>query len=135
MLGCGIVQGRSEPVKAVCDRREPPTALLLGDLPGVEQVELDAAGDPGDAGLCGLARREVSGLFGLAGTGPVRAVPDEEAGHEDLQQERRQGEVCLVRGKAATVAGAAARACGKLMRSGGMPVALAPIPAMVQMAW
>jgi hypothetical protein len=43
-------------------------ALLLGDLPGVEQVELDAAGDPGDAGLAGPARREVSGLFGLAGT-------------------------------------------------------------------
>src|SRR5580658_6038660 len=64
-------------------------AAVVGDLPGVERVELDAAGDPGDAGLAGLARREVSGLFGLAGTGPVRAVPDEEAGHEDLQQECR----------------------------------------------
>ena len=76
-----------------------PMVLLLGDLPGIEQVELDSAGDPGDAGLSGLARREVSGLLGLSGTGPVRAVPDEEAGHEDLQQERRQCEVCLVRGE------------------------------------
>jgi integrase/recombinase XerD len=75
-----------------------PMALLLGDLPGVEQVELDAAGDPGDAGLAGPARREVSGFFGLAGTGPAGAAADEEAGHEDLQQERGQGQVGLVRG-------------------------------------
>jgi hypothetical protein len=50
--------------------------------------------------------------------GPVRAVAGEEAGHEDLQQERGEDEVGLVRGKAATVSVAAARACGKLIRSG-----------------
>ncbi len=73
-------------------------ALLLGDLPGVEQVKLDAPGDLGDAGLAGFASGEVVGLLGLAGAGPPGTVADEEAGHEDLQQERRQREVCLVRG-------------------------------------
>src|SRR5215831_10601011 len=72
--------------------------VALGDLPGVEQVEFDAAGDLGDAGLAGFARREVSGLLGLAGTGPAGAVADEEAGQEDLHQERGQCQVCLVRG-------------------------------------
>ena len=37
-------------------------ALLLGDLPGIQQVELDASGDVGDAGLAGFARGEVAGL-------------------------------------------------------------------------
>jgi hypothetical protein len=59
-------------------------ALLLGHLPGVKRVELDPAGDAGHAGLAGLAGREVAGLLGLPGAGPVRAVADEEAGHEDL---------------------------------------------------
>ena len=58
----------------------------------MRRVTLVTLGSPG------LRAGEVSGLFGLAGTGPVRAVSDEEAGHEDLQQERRQCEVCLVRG-------------------------------------
>jgi hypothetical protein len=63
-------------------------SLLLGDLPGIEQVELDSAGDVGDAGLAGLAGGEVAGFLGLAWAGPVRAVADVEAGHEDLEQER-----------------------------------------------
>ena len=63
-------------------------SLLLGDLPGIELVELDSAGDVGDAGLAELAGGEVAGFLGLARAGPVRAVPDVEAGHEDLEQER-----------------------------------------------
>ncbi len=74
-------------------------ALLLGDLPWAEQVELDSAGDAGDAGLAGLAGGEVPCLLGLPRAGPVRAIAGEEAGHEDLQQERGESEVGLVRGK------------------------------------
>jgi hypothetical protein len=74
-------------------------ALLLGDLPGAEQVELDFADDTCDAGLAGLAGGEVAGLLGFPRAGAVRAVAGEEAGHEDLQQERGEGEVGLVRGK------------------------------------
>ena len=59
-------------------------ALLLGDLPGVEQVELDSAGDAADAGLAGLAGGKVAGLLGFPRAGPVRAVADGEAGQEDL---------------------------------------------------
>src|SRR5262245_28791394 len=100
-------------------RPERAMALLLGDLPGVERVELDPAGDAGHAGLAGLAGGEVAGLLGLARAGAVRAVVDGEARHEDLQQERGEGEISLVRGeKATTVPVVAARACGKLIRSG-----------------
>jgi len=75
-----------------------PMALLLGDLPWVEQVGLDSPHDIGDAGLSGLSGGEVAALLGLAGAVPVRAVADVEAGHEDLEQERGEGEVQLVRG-------------------------------------
>ena len=74
-------------------------ALLLGDPPGVEQVELDSPGDIGDAGFAGPAGGEVSGLLGFPRAGPVRAVAGEEAGHEDLQQERGERVIQLVRGK------------------------------------
>ena len=74
-------------------------ALLLGYLPGVEQVELDSAGDVGDAGLAGLAGGEVAGFLGLAGAAAVRAVADEGAGEKDLQQERGEGVPGLVRGE------------------------------------
>jgi len=110
-------------------------ALLLGDLPGAGQVELDSAGDVDDARLAGLAGGEVAGLLGFAGAGAVRAVAVEGSGHEDLQQERSEGEICLVRGEAAAVSVAAARACGKLIRSGGMPAALTAMPTIRQMAW
>ena len=63
-------------------------ALLLGDLPWAEQVELDSAGDAGDAGLARLAGGEVPGFLGFPRAGPVRAAADVEGGHEDLQQER-----------------------------------------------
>jgi hypothetical protein len=75
-----------------------PMALLLGGLPWVEQVELDSPHDIGDAGLSGLPGGEVAALLGLAGAVAVRAVADVEAGHEDLEQERGEGEVQLVRG-------------------------------------
>jgi len=75
-----------------------PMALLLGNLGAFEQVELDASGDGRDGGLAGLAGGEVAGLLGLSGAGAVRAVADEEAGLEDLQQERGQRQVQLVRG-------------------------------------
>jgi hypothetical protein len=74
-------------------------ALLLGDLPWIEKVELDSPGDAADAGLAGLAGGEVAGLLGLAGAGAVRAVADGEAGYEDLQQERGEREIELVRGE------------------------------------
>ena len=51
-----------------------PMYLLLDDLPGVEQVELDSAGDVGDAGLAGLAGGEVAGFPGFPRAGAVRAV-------------------------------------------------------------
>jgi hypothetical protein len=70
----------------------PMALLLLGDLPGIEQAELDPAGYADDAGLAGLAGREVAGLLGSPRAGPVRAVAGEEAGHEDLGQERGEGE-------------------------------------------
>jgi hypothetical protein len=73
-------------------------SLLLGDLPWAEQVELDSAGDAGDAWLAGLAGREVAGLLRLAGACPARPAADGGAGHEDLEQERGQGQVQLVRG-------------------------------------
>jgi hypothetical protein len=63
-------------------------ALLLGYLPGVEQVELDSPYDVGDAGLAGFSGGEVAGLLGFPRAGPAGAAADEEAGHEDLQQER-----------------------------------------------
>ena len=69
-----------------------PNGLALGDLPGVEQVELDFPDDVGDAGLAGLAGGEVPGFLGFPRAGPVRAVAGEEAGHEDLGQERGEGE-------------------------------------------
>ena len=71
-------------------------ALLLGDLPLVEQVELDSAGDVGDAGLAGLSGGEVAGLLGFPRAGPAGATADEEAGHEDLQQERGERVILLV---------------------------------------
>jgi hypothetical protein len=55
-------------------------ALLSGELPGAEQVELDCAGEVGDAGLTWLAGGEVAGLPGLARAGPAGAVVGEEAG-------------------------------------------------------
>jgi hypothetical protein len=63
-----------------------------------EAVELDSSCDVDHAGLV-LAGGEVAGLLGGAGTGPVRAVPDEELGVEDLEQEGGQGQVKLVRGE------------------------------------
>ena len=110
-------------------------ALLLGDLPGIEQVELDPAGDADDAGLAGFAGGEVTGLLGFPRAGPVGAVAGEEPGHEDLGQERGEGEVGLVRGESCDGVGRAARACGKLILSGGMPAASTAMPTIVQMAW
>jgi len=73
--------------------------LALNDHVRAEQVELDFPGDVSDAGLAGLAGGEVAGFLGLAGAGPVRAVPDEGGGGEDLQQERGEREIGLLRGK------------------------------------
>ena len=76
-----------------------PNGLALSDHVRAEQVKLDFPGDVGDAGLAGLAGGEVAGFLGLAGAGPVRAVPDEGGGGEDLQQERGEREIGLLRGK------------------------------------
>ena len=111
--------------------------LALGTWQVFEAVEFDSAGDVGHAWLVVSAPGEVAGLFRLAGTGPAGAVADEEPRVEDLQQEGGQGQVKLVRGgKAAVmVLAAAARACGKLILSGGMPAAFTPAPMSWQMAW
>lgn len=98
-------------------------------------MELNSPGDAGHAALAGFAGGVVVGFPGLAGAGAVRAVPDGEAGPEDLEQERGQGKVGLVRGKAVTVSVAAARARGKLIFPGGMPAALAPMPMSLHIAW
>jgi hypothetical protein len=56
------------------------------------------AGDADDAGLV-FAGGEVAGLLGGAGAGAVGAAADEESWVEDLEQERREGQVSLVRGE------------------------------------
>ncbi len=61
-----------------------PNVLALSDHVRAEQVKLDFPDDAGDARLTGLAGREVTGFLGLAGAGPVRAVPGEGARGEDL---------------------------------------------------
>src|SRR2546429_7832993 len=71
--------------------------LALSDHVRAEQEKLDFPGDVGDAGLAGLAGGEVAGFLGLAGAGPVRAVADEGGGGEDLQQERGEREIGLLR--------------------------------------
>jgi hypothetical protein len=76
-----------------------PMALPLGDLPWIEQVELDSAGDVGNAGLARLAGGEVAGFLGFPRASAVGAAADGEAGDEDLEQECGEGEFLLVRGE------------------------------------
>ena len=76
-----------------------PMSLLLGDMPWVEQVELDSPHDIGDAGLARLPGGEVAGFPGFPRAGPAGAAADEEAGHQDLQQERGERVILLVRGE------------------------------------
>ena len=87
-------------------------------------MELDFPDDVGDAGLAGLAGGEVPCLLGLPRAGPVRAVAGEEAGNEDLQQERGQGEVGLVRGESRDG-----------VRRGGQGVREADLARGMPMAW
>jgi hypothetical protein len=61
-------------------------------------VDLEASGDANDAGLI-FAGGEVTGLLGGPWAGPVGAVADEESEVEDLEQERGQGQVKIVRGE------------------------------------
>jgi hypothetical protein len=60
--GAGVA-ARRYPRPAI---REPvhafPWGLALGDLPGIEQVELDFPHDVSDAGLAWFPGREVSGF-------------------------------------------------------------------------
>ena len=58
----------------------------------MRRVTLVTMGSPG------LRAGKSPAFLVLARAGPVRAVADEEAGHEDLRQERGEREVCLVRG-------------------------------------
>src|ERR1035441_9237339 len=69
------------------------TLVTLGS-PGLRGGEA-----PGFLVLRGLAGREVAGFLGLAGAGPVRAVAGEGARGEDLEQERGEREIGLLRGK------------------------------------
>src|ERR1039457_6345520 len=84
---------RSAPRAAARHRPGAPgNGLALGDLPGVEQVELDFPHDVGYAGLALFPCREVAGFPLFPGAVAVGPVPDAESGHEDLQQERGDGE-------------------------------------------
>ncbi len=80
-------------------RPRPVNGLALSDHVRAEQVELDFPDDAGDARLIGLAGREVTGFLGLARAGPVRAIAGEGARGEDLEQERSEREIGLLRGK------------------------------------
>ena len=99
-------------------------------------MDLEASGDADDAGLI-FAGREVAGLLGGSWAGPVGPVADEEGRVEDLEQEGGDGQVKILRGgkPAVTESVAAASACGKLIFSGGMPVASTAAPIRVWMAW
>ena len=61
-------------------------------------MDLEASGDADDAGLI-FAGGEVAGLLGGSGADPVGAVADEETQVEDLEQERGQRQVKILRGK------------------------------------
>src|SRR3954467_592357 len=115
-------------------------SLRLAGGSGSEAVDLEASGDADDAGSI-FAGGEVAGLLGGAGAGPVGAVAGEESRGEDLEQERGQGQVKMRGGGRGGGAGpgagqdgkgkkpampesvAAASACGKLIWSGGTPMA------------
>jgi hypothetical protein len=62
-------------------------------------MEFDSPGDVGHGWLVVPALGEVAGLFRLARAGPAGAVTDGEMRVEDLQQERGQRQVKLVRGE------------------------------------
>ena len=61
-------------------------------------MDLEAAGDPDDAGLI-FAGGEVAGLLGGSWAGSVGAVADEGSRVEDLEQEGGQGQVKFMRGE------------------------------------
>ena len=65
---------------------------------GLKAVDLEASGDADDAGLI-FTGGVVAGLLGGPWAGPVGPVADEEPGVEDLEQERGQGQVKILRGK------------------------------------
>ena len=65
---------------------------------GSEAVDLEAAGDPDDAGLI-FAGGEVAGFLGGSWAGPVGPVADEEGRVEDLEQEGGDGQVKILRGE------------------------------------
>ena len=99
VLETGIWAARFENTWYVLAPPRWANGLALSDHVRAEQVKLDFPGDVGDAGLAGLAGGEVAGFPGLAGAGPVRAVPDEGGGGDDLQQECGEREIGLLRGK------------------------------------
>jgi hypothetical protein len=78
--------------------RYSPMSLRLAWRSRSEAVDLEASGDADDAGSI-FAGGEVAGLLGGPWAGPVGAVADEEARVEDLEQERGQGQVKILRGK------------------------------------
>jgi hypothetical protein len=121
--GTTLMAGPAEGSKpGACD----PMALLSGDLPGVGQVELDSPGDVGDAGFAGLAGGEVAGLLGFPRAGAVRAAAAEGRGVRTFSRNAARATSAWSGGKAATVSVAAARACGKLIRSGDAHVLVEP---------
>jgi hypothetical protein len=75
-----------------------PMSLRLAWGSGSEAVDLETSGDADHAGLI-FAGGEVAGLLGGPWAGPVGAVADEEAQVEDLEQERGQRQVKILRGK------------------------------------
>jgi hypothetical protein len=110
-------------------------ALLLGYCHGLSRWNSILRVTRATLGSPGLRAGKSPALLVFRGLAWSGAVAGEEAGHEERGQERGQGEVGPVRGKAAIVSVAAARACGKLTRSGRMPAASTARPTIRPMAW
>jgi hypothetical protein len=98
-------------------------------------VELDVAGDVDDGGLAWLAGGKVGRLSWICGAVAFGAVTDAGGGARILSRNAASASSGWSGGKAATVSVAAVRACGKLIRAGGMPVAVAPTPMTLHSAW
>ena len=87
--------GRSAPIQRSLAHGSMALHLACS---GSEAVDLEAAGDPDDAGLI-FAGGEVAGLLGGSRAGPVGPVADEEGRVEDLEQEGGDGQVKIMRGE------------------------------------
>lgn len=111
-----------------------PMALLLGDLPWVERVELDSPYDVGDAGLAGSAAGKSPAFLVFRGPARPGRPRTKNPGMRILSRNAASAGSSWSGGKAGTVSVAAAKACGKLIRAGGMSAAFTAMPMIRQMA-